>query len=354
MYLQSLGFDVRHYRFGEGMSAVDNLYARWGTQSPNFCFAGHVDVVPAGPESAWCVPPFAAQVQAGKLYGRGAADMKGAIAAYLSAVSELLTQGWQPNGSLSFLLTSDEEGAAINGTKKLLAAIYEEGEIIDHCLVGEPTNPDYLGQMIKHGRRGSMNVELKVRGRRGHVAYPDKALNPAPVLLELLQEFHTRVLDLGADGFLPSNLEISAIEMPNPAENVIPEEAVGRFNIRFNICHTGAELQTWVETVVADARARFGGEIELSVRVSGESFVTPPGRLTDILQAAIADVTQKQAVLSTSGGTSDARFINVYAPVAEFGLVNATIHQVDEHVRVQDLYDLRDIYKVVLQRYFTS
>jgi len=350
--LEGMGFVCKRYPFGEGAARVDNLYARLGTQAPNFCFAGHTDVVPAGDIAKWAMDPFAGQVENGQLMGRGAADMKGAIAAFVGALSELLSSGWSPDGSISFLITGDEEGPAINGTKKLLFAIEQEGEKIDHCLVGEPTNPTEMGEMVKNGRRGSFNADITVTGRQGHVAYPHRGINPVPTLLGVLGMLQSRHLDDGSEFFQPSNLEITTVDVGNPTENMIPETARARFNIRFNVAHSGASLTDWVEGILEDAREGFAGTIEIEIRVSGESFLTPPDKLTDILQDATEAVTGRRPELSTSGGTSDARFITNYAPVAEFGLVGATMHQVNERVDVADITTLTAIYKDVLKRYF--
>ena len=350
--LESLGFVCTRYPFGEGEARVDNLYARLGTDAPNFCFAGHTDVVPAGDESKWSQDPFAGDIKDGQLLGRGAADMKGAIAAFVGSVSELLSSGWTPKGSISFLITGDEEGPAINGTKKLLVAIDEAGEVIDHCLVGEPTNPNQMGEMVKNGRRGSFNADITVTGKQGHVAYPHLGINPVPTLLGILNKLQTRHLDDGSEFFQPSNLEITTVDVGNPTENMIPETAKARFNVRFNVEHSGAALTEWLEGILAEARQGFDGTVKAEIRISGESFLTPPGKLTDILQDAAERVLGRRPELSTSGGTSDARFITNYAPVAEFGLVGATMHQVNERVDVADIETLTAIYKDVLQSYF--
>ncbi len=350
--LERLGFACKRYAFGEGDEHVDNLYARLGTDAPNFCFAGHTDVVPTGELAKWAQEPFAGQVKDGQLWGRGAADMKGAIAAFVGAVSSLLSSGWTPKGSISFLITSDEEGPAQNGTKKLLPAIAADGEIIDHCLVGEPTNPDVMGEMIKNGRRGSINTVVTVSGTQGHVAYPHRAVNPLPKLIEILSELTARDLDEGSEFFQPSNLEVTTIDVGNVAENVIPETASARFNIRFNIHHSGASLTEWIERVCAKAGENFAGEISTSIRVSGESFLTEPCGFTDKLQDAVEAVIGTRPALSTTGGTSDARFITHYAPVVEFGLVGATMHQVNERVDVADIKTLTEIYRHMLKAYF--
>ena len=350
--LESLGFACTRYPFGEGEARVDNLYARLGTAAPNFCFAGHTDVVPAGDESKWSQDPFAGEIKDGQLLGRGAADMKGAIAAFVGAVSELLSGGWTPKGSISFLITGDEEGPAINGTKKLLVAIAEAGETIDHCLVGEPTNPNQMGEMVKNGRRGSFNADITVTGKQGHVAYPHLGLNPVPTLLGILNKLEARHLDDGSEFFQPSNLEITTVDVGNPTENMIPQTAKARFNVRFNVEHSGAKLTQWLDKILEDARQGFDGTVEANIRISGESFLTPPGKLTGILQDSAEKVLGRRPELSTSGGTSDARFITNYAPVAEFGLVGATMHQVNERVDVADIKTLTAIYKHVLQSYF--
>ena len=350
--LSALGFRCRRYPFGSGEDRVDNLYARIGDKSPNFCFAGHTDVVPPGDKKGWDLDPFAGEIKDGKLIGRGAADMKGAIAAFVGALSELLETGWKPDGSVSFLITGDEEGPAVNGTKKLLSAITDEGEKIDHCLVGEPTNPTKMGEMIKNGRRGSLNAEIKVIGKQGHVAYPHLTINPIPTLVDIIDSLQSRHLDDGSEFFQPSNLEITTIDVGNPTENMIPEKAGARFNIRFNVEHNSSSLVEWIEGIISDARLNFEGSIDLNVRVSGESFLTPPCKLTDIIQSSAKKILGVVPDLSTSGGTSDARFITHYAPVAEFGLVGATMHQVNEQVNVEDILSLTKIYKEVLQSYF--
>ena len=352
--LTGLGFVCQRYPFGAGEACVDNLYARLGTDAPNFCFAGHTDVVPAGDESKWSQDPFAGDIKDGQLLGRGAADMKGAIAAFVGAVSDLLSSGWTPQGSISFLITGDEEGPAINGTRKLLKAIADEGEIIDHCLVGEPTNPNQMGEMVKNGRRGSFNADITVTGKQGHVAYPHLALNPVPTLLGILNALQSRHLDEGSEFFQPSNLEITTVDIGNPTENMIPETARARFNIRFNIHHSGASLTQWLEAILAEAREGFDGTVDVKMRISGESFLTPPGKLTNIIQDAAEHILGRRPELSTSGGTSDARFITNYAPVAEFGLVGATMHQVNERVDIADIDTLTAIYTDVLKRYFSS
>jgi len=351
--LEGLGFTCTRYPFGEGEDRVDNLYARFGNQAPNFCYAGHTDVVPVGEADKWSVDPFEAVVKDGVLWGRGAADMKGSIAAFLAAVTNLMTGGWKPAGSISFLITGDEEGPAVNGTDKLLKAITNAGEKIDHCLVGEPTNPDALGDMVKNGRRGSLNAKLTVKGTQGHVAYPRRASNPVPVIMELLAQLQAWHLDDGNDFFQPSNLEVTSIDVGNTAHNVIAETARAMFNIRFNTHHRGDDLKAHINELVTAASKNFDGEIQADLRVTGEAFLTDPDSFTDKLQQAVEDVTGRRPVLSTSGGTSDARYITKYAPVVEFGLVGATIHQINERVDVADIHTLSEIYALILKRYFS-
>ena len=346
--LESLGFWVRRYQFED----VDNLYARLGTTAPNFCFAGHTDVVPTGDVTQWSVDPFEAALKDGVLIGRGAADMKGGIAAFIAATARYLSLNGPPKGSISFLITGDEEGIAINGTKKLLAAITAEGEVLDHCLVGEPTNPDAMGDMLKNGRRGSLNCKVTVTGIQGHVAYPHKAANPVRALIGFLDTIQSHVLDTGAQGFQPSNLEVVTIDVGNPTSNVIPEAATARFNIRFNTAHTGASLSTWLQEQAAIANQGFNGRIALDIMVSGEAFFTQPGVLTDVVQNACEAITGRRPELSTTGGTSDARFIKDYCPVCEFGLVGATMHQINERVVIADIETLTQIYERVLTDYF--
>ncbi|WP_339333610.1 succinyl-diaminopimelate desuccinylase [uncultured Maricaulis sp.] len=347
--LEQLGFACRRYPFGE----VDNLYARRGTASPCFLFAGHTDVVPPGAEADWQKPPFAAEAgDDGMLWGRGAADMKGAIAAMVASVQRLLDESGEPDGSIAFLITGDEEGPAIHGTKAALAALAEEGERFDHCLVGEPTNPNVLGDTIKSGRRGSLNCTLTVTGRQGHVAYPERAENPIPALLTVLNRLLARKLDDGVSPFQPSNLEVTSIDVGNPTTNVIPATARARFNIRFNIAHTGDQLSTWIREEAAMVDLDFDGSITADIHVTGEAFLTPAGPFTTLLQDCIQAETGRRPALTTGGGTSDARFIQLYAPVAEFGLVGATMHQVDERVPVSDIETLTAIYTRILSQYF--
>ena len=349
--LERLGFRVKRYRFGE----VDNLYARRGDAAPNFCFAGHLDVVPPGEPGDWKNDPFAAHVEDGVLYGRGAADMKAAIAAMVSGVSQFLQGGDEPRGSISFLITLDEEGPAIDGTRKLLDAITVEGERIDHCLVGEPTSVEDVADTVKNGRRGSLNAVITVTGKQGHVAYPKLAVNPMNALLDMIHHLRRRILDSGAPGFDASNLEITSIDVGNVAHNVIPAKAAAKFNIRFNTHHTGAELLAWIEECrQRAARSAPGANITVEARATGEPFYTQPGAFTDLIVDAARDTLGRAPALSTSGGTSDARFIKDVCPVAELGLQNATAHMVDENVRVEDVRDLAKLYAAILKRYFAA
>ena len=348
--LVRLGFSCTRYPFGEGEARVDNLYARRGTLAPNFCFAGHVDVVPSGDSSEWQAGPFAADIRDGQLWGRGAADMKGAIAAMIRAVE---AAGDVP-GSISFLITCDEEGPAEHGTEPLLKAITAAGEVIDHCLVGEPTNPDRLGTTIKNGRRGSCNAKLTVTGQQGHVAYPHRAKNPVPVMMAFLQTLLARDLDQGNAFFQPSNLEVTSVDVGNPAHNVIPATARAQFNIRFNTEHRGDDLKAWIRETAEQAAIESGLTFDLDIRVTGEAFLTTPCAFSTTLQDCVEAHTGTRPELSTSGGTSDARYITHYCPVVEFGLVGATMHQVDERVDVADLDTLTAIYTDLLQRYFKT
>ena len=348
--LESLGFVCHHMTFeAAGTPDVKNLYARLGTGSPNFCFAGHTDVVPVGDLDAWTVDPFAAEIHDGVLYGRGAADMKGAIAAFVGAVSRFLDRrDGAFDGSISLLITGDEEGPAINGTVKVLGWMEERGERIDDCLVGEPTNPMRLGEMIKIGRRGSLSGWITVRGVQGHTAYPQLADNPLPRLARMLSALADTPIDDGTDHFQPSNLQLTTVDVGNAATNVIPAVARAAFNIRFNDLHSGADIIAWVRERLDSV----GGEYELDTHLTGESFLTPPGRLSGLIQQAIGSTVGAEAELSTTGGTSDARFIKDHCAVAEFGGIGQTMHKVDERISLADLSALGEIYEGVLNGYF--
>ena len=350
--LESLGFVCHRMTFeASGTPDVKNLYARLGAASPNFCFAGHTDVVPVGDPDAWTVDPFGAEIRDGVLYGRGAADMKGAIAAFVGAVSRFLDErDGKFDGSISLLITGDEEGPAVNGTVKVLRWMEERGERIDDCLVGEPTNPTRLGEMIKIGRRGSLSGWITVRGVQGHTAYPQLADNPLPRLARMLSALADTPIDDGTDHFQPSNLQLTTVDVGNPATNVIPAAARAAFNIRFNDLHSGESILAWVRERLDSV----GGDYELETRLTGESFLTPPGRLSDLIQQAIGSAVDGEAALSTTGGTSDARFIKDYCAVAEFGAVGQTMHKVDERVSLADLAALGQIYEGVLNGYFAG
>lgn len=341
--LDRIGFRVMRQRFSE----VDNLYARIGSGAPNLCFAGHLDVVPAGDLTAWSYDPFGAEVHNGFLYGRGAEDMKGAIACFTAAVERYLSSH-ELTGSISLLLTLDEEGLAENGTVKMLEWLKEQGEMLDICLVGEPTNPHRPGEMIKIGRRGSINCTLVVSGRQGHVAYPELADNPIYRLMRILSRLKSEPLDHGTPYFQPSNLEITSVDVGNPVTNLIPAKAAAKFNIRFNDSRTAKNIKMWIQDICEEE----DGEFDLEMRVSSEAFHTNPNRLTDILQDVAEKVTGIRPDLSTTGGTSDARFIKNYCPVVEFGATGRTAHHGNENVEVQVLEQLTEIYEKMLERYF--
>jgi succinyl-diaminopimelate desuccinylase len=352
--LKGAGFDVHRMTFSEpGTPAIENLYARIGSAAPNIVFAGHTDVVPAGDESAWRHAPFAGDVADGQLYGRGAVDMKGGIACAVAAVLDhLASTGGRPKGSISFLITGDEESVAVNGTVKLLAWAAARGEKFNHCILGEPSNVQALGDTIKIGRRGSLNGILTVSGRQGHVAYPDRAENPVHGLVALMSALMTEPLDAGSAHFQPSNLEFTSVDVGNPTVNLIPGEARARFNIRFNDRHTQSSLKELVDqraVKAANGKIRFALQWEPS---NADVFVVETGPFTDLVAGAVAEVTRRKPELSTTGGTSDARFIKSYCPVVEFGLVGQTMHQVDERVAVADLATLTAVYRRVLEKYF--
>jgi len=350
--LEGFGFACNRMVFSEeGTPDVDNLYARLGTTAPNFCFAGHTDVVPVGDEAAWTVDPFAAEIRDGRLTGRGAADMKGAIAAFAAAAAGFVeTHGADFGGSISLLITGDEEGPSINGTKKVLGWMQERGEALDACLVGEPTNPTTIGEMAKIGRRGSMYADLTVRGVQGHSAYPELADNPLPRLVQMMAAIENDRLDAGSERFPPSTVTLTTVDVGNAAGNVIPAEGFARYNIRFNDLHTGEKVADWVRGHCDSV----GGEYDLGIRISGESFLTPPGPLSGILVAAVQAEIGVSPVLSTTGGTSDARFIKDFCPVIEFGMNSDAAHKVDESVSVAELESLARIYRRVLDSYFTT
>ena len=347
--LAGLGFACRRMKFGE----IENLYARYGTARPNLCFAGHTDVVPVGDAAAWSQGAFDAAIVDGVLIGRGAVDMKSAIAAFAAASAKAIAAG-EVKGSLSFLITGDEEGIATHGTKLVVDALAAEGEAIDHCVVGEPSSSAVFGDMIKVGRRGSINAEITVKGVQGHVAYPQRAANPTPVLIRLLAHLQDRRLDEGYPEFQPSNLEVTWIDVPNTATNVIPAVARARLNIRFNPNHTGAALAAWFEDEARAVADGFNGTVTVAPQISGEAFLTAPGPFTDVVAASVADVAGSLPELSTTGGTSDARFIRALCPVVELGLVGTTMHQVDERAPVMEIRHLQAVYERLITRYFEA
>jgi len=358
-YLQGLlaqaGFEAHRAIFAEpGTEVVDNLYARIGKAKPNLLFAGHTDVVPAGNEASWSHPPFAGELAEGKLYGRGAVDMKGGIACFVAAALDYLgAKGGKPKGSISLLITGDEESVAVNGTVKLLKWAAERGESFDHCILGEPSNVEIMGDTIKAGRRGSLNGTLIVTGRQGHVAYPERAENPIRGLTALIAALQAP-LDEGSEHFAPSNLEFTSVDVGNATVNLIPDEARARFNIRFNDRHSQTAIKTLIERraeAAAAGRVRYTFEWQSS---NADVFVTKPSPFTELAVAAIAEVTGRRPQFSTSGGTSDARFIKDYCPVLEFGLVGQTMHQVDECAPVKDLATLTAIYRRIIEKYFVE
>ncbi len=335
--LERLGFTVHRLRFG----AIENLFARIGATAPHICFAGHTDVVPAG--GAWRSGPFDAAIRDGVLYGRGACDMKGAIAAFVAGVANHL-DGAAPRGSISLLITGDEEGPAVDGTVRVLDWMAQHGHTPDFCLVGEPTNPARLGEVIKVGRRGSLNAAVTVHGVQGHVAYPQRVDNPVHRLVGALAALIAAPLDAGTEFFEPSSLQVTSIDVGNPATNVVPAAARAMLNIRFNDSHSGASLSAWLRATLERHAERF----DLDVSISGESFLTPPGPMVEALRRAVADATGITPRLDTGGGTSDARFIARHCPVAEFGLVGSSMHQVDEAAPVAELRQLAGVYRAVL------
>jgi succinyl-diaminopimelate desuccinylase len=352
--LQAAGFEVHHITFSErGTADIDNLYARIGDNAPHITFAGHTDVVPAGDEGAWSVGAFSGDVRDGFVYGRGAVDMKGGIACSVAAVLDYLgDHGGRPKGSISFLITGDEEDVSVNGTVKLLQWVAARGEKFDHCVLGEPSNQQEIGDCIKIGRRGSQSGTLIVEGVQGHVAYPHRAQNPVPDIARLIVAISDEPLDRGSAQFQPSNLEFTSIDVGNSATNVIPGQARAKFNIRYNDLHTQDSLRKLVEERVAKAAGnRIRARIDW-LPSNSNVFLTKPGPFTDLAVAAIEEVTRRKPELSTTGGTSDARFIASYCPVIEFGLVGQTMHQIDERASVADIEQLTKIYRGILERYF--
>ncbi len=350
--LKSAGFETHIVRFSEaGTPDIDNLFAKIGSGVPHITFAGHTDVVPTGDVSKWTQPPFGGNIVNGKIYGRGAADMKGGVAASVAAALAYLEKHGTPKGTISFLITGDEEGPAINGTVKLLAWAQAQGEKFDHCLLGEPTNPGFLGEMMKIGRRGSLTGDIRVHGTQGHVGYPHLADNPIPHLMRILTALKATPLDTGTAHFDASNLEITTFDVANPASNVTPAEAFARFNVRFNDIWTLSSLEAELRNRIEAAQGGANASVHFE-KSNATAFMTQPGAFTALVSKAIELETGHTPVLSTTGGTSDARFIKDYAQVVEFGLVGKTMHGIDEHVDVADVEALARIYQRVLERYF--
>jgi succinyl-diaminopimelate desuccinylase len=352
--LMPAGFECHRMTFSEpGFADVENLYARLGNTGPNLCFAGHTDVVPPGNLEAWTTPPFAAQIRDGVLYGRGAVDMKGEIACFIAAAQRFLARGGGAlPGSISLLITGDEEGDSVNGTVKVLDWLKARGEVLHACVVGEPSSRHAVGDEIKIGRRGSLNGELVVEGKQGHAAYPHTADNPVPKLARIIDRLSHVKLDNGTAHFEPSHLVFTVISVPNTASNVIPGQARARFNVRYNDAHDRPRLEARLREACDAAAAELGARYTLTYSGTGDVFVTEPGPLVETMQAAVHEVTGKIPKLSTTGGTSDARFIKDHCPVIELGLLNETIHQVDERVPVSDLETLTRIYDRFLALYF--
>ena len=332
---------------------IRNLFARWGNKgnTRSFGFNGHTDVVPIGNEADWTMPPFGAEVKDGVMYGRGTTDMKSGVAAFAAAAVDFVRET-PPDGSIILAITGDEEGDADDGTTALLDYMTDHGERMDVCLVGEPTCPETMGDMMKIGRRGSMNAHFRVVGKQGHAAYPHRANNPLTAMVRLMDNLASHELDQGTDHFDASTLAVVTVDTGNPVTNVIPAACTAAINIRFNDLHSGASLTTWLEQQAKEIREKFGVQIEVEVKISGESFITPPGPLSDMVSNAVAAETGVTPTLSTSGGTSDARFVKAHCPVVEFGLVGQSMHQVDEHVRVEHIHQLKAIYGRILKDYF--
>jgi succinyl-diaminopimelate desuccinylase len=351
--LKKLGFKTKIIEFREkGLKPVKNLYARLGSKNPNFCYAGHLDVVPPGNIKDWTVNPFKPSIKKGHLIGRGANDMKSAIAAFVSAVSIFLFKNKKFNGSISLLITGDEEGDAINGTKKVVEYLKKKKERISFCLVGEPTNPNVLGEMIKIGRRGSLTGKLTIIGMQGHVAYPQRANNPSSIIVSILKKLKDIKFDKGTKDFQPTNLEITKININNTADNVIPRIAEATFNIRFNNKHSSNSIKKRLNKIFKQNSKISKSKFKIEYRVSGEAFLTKPDKTTFMIQNIIKKITKIKPKMSTTGGTSDLRFIRKISPGLEFGLVGKTMHKVDEAVSIKDLKNLTRIYQDILQNYF--
>ena len=351
--LKKLGFKTKIIEFKEkNFRPVKNLYAKIGNKEPNFCFAGHLDVVPPGNLNDWAVNPFKPSIKKGHLIGRGANDMKSSIAAFVSAVSVFLNKNHKFNGSISLLITGDEEGDAINGTKKVVDYLKKKKERISFCLVGEPTNPNKLGEMIKIGRRGSLTGKLIIDGIQGHVAYPQRANNPSTTIVKILDELKNIKFDSGTKDFQPTNLEVTRININNSADNVIPGSAEASFNIRFNNKHSSSSIKKRINKILKKITKKNKSKFKIEYRVSGEAFLTKPNNITFMIQNIIKKITKIKPKLSTTGGTSDARFIRKISPCLEFGLVGRNMHKVNESVALKDLKNLSKIYHNILQNYF--
>jgi succinyl-diaminopimelate desuccinylase len=352
--LKQAGFTTHRLVFTEdGTPDIDNLFAKIGEGRPHLVFAGHTDVVPSGDPARWRFDPFSGEIADGKIFGRGASDMKGGIAAFAAAAIDHVTAHGVPKGAISFLITGDEEGPAVNGTVKMLDWAKAHGEVFDHCIVGEPTNVKEIGDTIKIGRRGSLNGRLTVRGKQGHSAHPHRAENPTPVVARIVTALSTHRFDDGTEHFDRSNLEVTSIDIGNQAANVIPGEARARFNIRFNNVWTLETLQAEISRVIREAAAGARVEVEF-LPCNSLPFLTAPGDFTALVAQAIEEVTGRRPGLSTSGGTSDARFITRDCPVLEFGLVNESIHAVDEHARLEDVDELTAVYRRIIEKYFAG
>ena len=351
--LKKLGFKTKLLEFKEkDFKPVKNLYARLGRKGPNFCYAGHLDVVPPGNIKDWTINPFGPSIKKGHLIGRGANDMKSSIAAFVAAVSIFLSQNKRFNGSISLLITGDEEGDAVNGTKKVVEYLKRKKEKINFCLVGEPTNPSRLGEMIKIGRRGSLTGKLTIFGLQGHVAYPHRANNPSTIIIKILKEIKDIKFDKGTKDFQPTNLEVTKININNTADNVIPAIAEATFNIRFNNKHSSNSIKKRLNKIFVKVNKKYKSKFKIDYRVSGEAFLTKPDKTTYMIQNIIKKITKIKPKLSTTGGTSDLRFIKAISPGLEFGLVGKTMHKVDEAVSLKDLKNLTKIYQNILQNYF--
>ena len=351
--LKKLGFKTRIIEFREkNFKPVKNLYARLGDQEPNFCYAGHLDVVPPGNISDWTVNPFRPSIKKGHLIGRGANDMKSSVAAFVSAVSNFISKNKKFNGSISFLITGDEEGYAINGTKKMVDFLKRKKEKIDFCIVGEPTNPNKLGEMIKIGRRGSLSGKIEITGTQGHIAYPHLSNNPINTLVAICKALKENKLDKGNKNFQPSNLEFTSINVDNKAHNVIPARARAQFNIRYNNLHTSTSLKKKVNLIVRKISKKNKCNYKIDYIANGDAFLTKPEKTVLMAKKIIKKITKINPKLSTTGGTSDARFIRKISPCLEFGLVNKTMHRIDECVSLKDLKNLTKIYNNILEDYF--